>query len=357
MRLGIIGLPFVGKTTVYNLLTGAEEPIGSMVGGGHVGTETAVVDIPDSRLEALSDLLEPIKVTQAKITFVDVNGMQAGEGTIGVPGSLVNELSPMDGFLHILRAFEDPNVPHPPGPIDPSRDARDVEAEFLINDLIIVEKRLDRLEEEREKGARESGEIEREHALFSRLLDVLNGNQPLRSLSFSQEEERMLSGFGLLSKKPILLVGNLGEESPELEIDQPKGCSGVVYLKGKLELEIAQLSEEEAGFFIEEYAIEEPGRARIFRAVCEMLDQISFFTFNEEELRAWTLKSGSSALDAAATIHTDIARGFIRAEVIAWDELIQIGGMNEARTAGVLRIEGKDYRVADGEMIYIRFNI
>ncbi len=357
MRLGIIGLPAAGKTTIFNLITGANLPIGGLAGGARMDVQTSVVDVPDPRLDSLSGLLKPKKTTRARISFVDMGGLQTKTGGIGLHGTLINELAQVDGILHVIRAFEDPNVPHGLDSIDPSRDLALVEAEFILNDLMIVERRLERLEEERSKGARDRGEIEREKKLFERLYQALNRNDPLRKQSFNTEEEYTLSGFGLLSKKPLLLVINLSEGATPPVIETLGAKTDVLCLQGKLEMEISQLPVAEGQIFRNEYGIEEPGRERIIQTVYKLLGVIFFFTYNENELRSWMLPRGSSALEAAGEIHTDIARGFIRAEVIPWDELISIGGLSQARSVGKLRIEGKDYRVNDGELIYIRFNV
>jgi ribosome-binding ATPase YchF (GTP1/OBG family) len=256
-----------------------------------------------------------------------------------------------------VRAFEDENVPHVFESVDPARDISAMEAEFILNDLVRVESRLERLEEERQKGARDRGEIDREQALFHRILETLNQEQALRLTSFTSEEEHLLSGFGLLSKKPLLLVVNLIEGDREVAIDVEIEGVRITFFQGRIEMEIGQLPDEEAQIFLEEYSIDKPGRVRILQDCCALMRRISFFTFNENELRAWTISDGSTALDAAALIHTDIARGFIRAEVIGWEELLDLGGLSQARSAGKLRVEGKDYKISDGEMIYIRFNI
>ena len=357
MRIGIIGLPVSGRTTIFNDITGADLPTGALSGGARMEARTSVVDVPDPRLDSLSGLLKPKKTTQAKITFTDLDGFQVKGGTVGLLSTQIGEMAQVDGFVHVLRAFEDLNLPHVLDSNDPRRDQSLVQSEFILNDLMIVERRLERLEEERNKGARDRGEIEREKKSFERLLQTLNRGDPLRVLSYSEEEQLLFSGFGLLSKKPVLFVVNLAEESADMELDSLGENTKNLYVRGKLEMEISQLPEEEAALFQVEYGIEQPGKERILHAICELMDVLFFFTYNENELRAWMLPRGASALEAAGAIHSDIARGFIRAEVISWEELISLGGMSQARSTGKLRIEGKEYQVKDGEMIYIRFNI
>jgi hypothetical protein len=356
MHLGIIGLPRSGKTTVFNVLTGEDLPVGPLAARGLYDVQTAVVEIPDSRLDALSELLKPRKTTYAKATFSDIGGLQVGSGREGLPGPLMNQLETMDALLHVVRVFDDPTAPHPLDTIDPARDHSTLETELLLHDMLTVERRLQRLEEERQKGARDRDLIDREIAHFQHLAESLDRERPLRTLDLTTEEGQMLSGFSLLTLKPVLVVINLGEGEEDPDLDISDGVQSL-NLQGKLEMEIAQLAADEAQAFLAEYGIEQPGRERIIHFCCDLLGYLSFFTFNEQEGRAWTLRQGSSALVAAETIHSDLARGFIKAEAIAWDELVALGGLTEARAQGKLRLEGKDYQVADGELIYIRFSV
>lgn len=357
MQLGILGLPGAGKTTLFNALTGSQRPTGALSVTGRVEAHTAVVDVPDPRLDALSARFRPRKTAYAKVAYVDFAGMRIDVGREALSAPLLSQLSQLDGFVHVARAFEDASVPHPAGSIDPARDLAALESELLLNDMIIVERRLERLADERQKGGHDRATIEREAGLFRRLSDRLAKDQPLRTLELSPEDRRTLSGFGLLTLKPVLVVVNLaeGQSAPELGTTPP-GVS-VLALQGRLEAEIAQLSSEEMPAFLAEYGIEEPGSKRAIRASYDLLRFLTFFTLNEEEAHAWRLRQGGTALEAAATVHSDLARGFIRAEVIPWDELIQLGGMAEARARGKLRVEGKDYVVAEGEVIHIRFNV
>ena len=356
MHLGIIGLLRSGKTTLFNVLTGEDVPVGPSAGRGLFDVHTAVVEIPDSRLDALSELLKPRRTTYAKVTFSDIGGLQVGSGREGLPGPLMNQLEQMDALLHVVRAFDEPTAPHPLETIDPVRDHMTLETELLLHDMLMVERRLQRLAEERQKGARDHGLIDREITLFEHLAASLDRERPLRTLDLSAEEVQMLSGFGLLTLKPVLVVINLGEGEVAPDLDVSDGAQSLCIL-GKLEMEIAQLSPDEAQAFLSEYGIEQPGGERIIHSCCDLLGFLSFFTFNEQEGRAWTLRQGSSALEAAEAIHSDLARGFIKAEAIAWDELISLGGLAEAKAQGKLRLEGKDYKVADGELIYIRFSV
>lgn len=354
MRLGIIGLPQSGKTTIFNALTRGNQPV--VTSGGRFEVHTGVVDVPDERVDHLSALFKPKKTIYAKVTYADIAGLEGSKTAIA--GQLLNQLSQMDGFVHVVRCFENPSVPHPSGSLDAARDISSMESELLLNDLIAVERKLERLADERRKGGgREKTVIEREQALFERLHRALTAEQPLREVETSPEEERMLAGFGFLTRKPMLILLNLGEgqSPPPIQIHQP-GVE-VVALQGKLEMEIAQLDPQEAEVFMQEYGIAELGLKRVIHLSYRLLGLQSFFTVGEDEVRAWTIRRGATALEAAGTIHTDLAKGFIRAEVVSYDDLMALGGLAEARARGKLRLEGKDYPVQDGEIVHIRFNI
>ena len=354
MRLGIIGLPQSGKTTVFNALTRGHQPL--TTSGGRFDVHTGVVDVPDIRVDRLSELFKPKKTIYAKVTYADIAGLEGSQSAVS--GQLLNQLSQMDGLLHAVRCFDDPNVPHPSGSVNPLRDIATMDAELLLNDMIAVERKLERLAEERKKGAgREKAVIEREAVLFERFKETLSKEIPLREIELSAEEEKTLSGFGFLTRKPMLVLLNLqeGQAVPAVEYARPH--SNAVALQGKLEMEIAQLAPEDAELFMAEYGITELGLARVIRLSYDLLGLISFFTVGADEVRAWTLQRGLTAYDAAGEIHTDLQKGFIRAEVIPNDELLSLGGLTEAKAKGRLRLEGKEYIVHDGEIVHIRFNV
>ncbi len=357
MQLGIIGLQSAGKTTIFNALTGGNLPTGIAAGSGRPEIHTAVSDVPDDRLMALVGLFRPRKTVHAKVTYADIGGLKADVGREGLPRPLINQLSLVDGYLHVVRAFDDPSVPHLLGRIDPQQDFAILESEFLLTDMLTVERRLQRQAEEYQRGGRERAAVEREMALFQRLEAHLAKQQPLRILSLNEDEERLLSGFGLLTRKPMLVVVNLAEgQAPPSDLLAWREVGvDVLALQGELEMEIAQLDGEERKAFLQEYGIEESGRRRVIRASYALLNQISFFTVSENEIHAWTLRRGGTALEAAGAVHSDLARGFIRAEVIAWDLLLELGGLQEAKQQGKLRLEGKEYPVQDGEVVHIRF--
>jgi GTP-binding protein YchF len=354
MRLGIIGLPQSGKTTIFNALTRGHQPL--TTSGGRFDVHTGVVDVPDNRVDRLSDLFTPKKTIYAKVTYADIAGLEGSHNAIS--GQLLNILTQMDGLLHVVRCFEDASVPHPSGSVDPLRDIATMDAELLLNDLIAVERKLERLADERKKGGgREKSVIDREIVLFEKFKDTLSREIPLREIEISVEEEKTLAGFGFLTRKPMLVLLNLneGQETPPVEYTRPH--SNLVALQGKLEMEIAQLTPDDAQDFMAEYGINELGLERVIRLSYELLGLISFFTVGADEVRAWTIHRGSSAYEAAGEIHTDLQKGFIRAEVIPCEELIALGGLNEAKTKGRLRLEGKEYVVQDGEIVHIRFNV
>ena len=352
MRLGIIGLPQTGKTTLFNALTRGSQPTGAA--SGKIEMHTAVVDVPDPRVDKLAEMFKPKKTIYAKVTYVDIAGLD-GTNKGSISGALLNQLSQMDGFIHVVRAFTDENVPHVKETVDPLRDITDMDSELVLNDLIAVERKLEHLAEEKKKGAgRDKAVIERELVLFTRFHETLNNDTPLRDIEVSDEEMKLLSGFGFLSQKPMLIVLNLSEGQKVPEVPQLHKNTSLVALQGKLEADIAQLSPEEAQMFLAEYKIEEPSLNRMIRLSYDLLGLQSFFTAGEDECRAWTVHRGATAPEAAGEIHTDLQRGFIRAEVIAYTDLMALGGMVEAKAKGKLRVEGKEYIVQDGDILNIR---
>ncbi|MHB0989012.1 MAG: redox-regulated ATPase YchF [Bellilinea sp.] len=352
MRLGIIGLPQSGKTTLFNALTRATQPTGTT---GKIEVHTAVVEVPDPRVDVLSRMFNPKKTIYARVTYADIAGLDGSASKSGIAGTLLNQLTQMDGFIHVVRCFEDEAVPHPQGSVDAARDLAAMDGEFVLNDLIAAERKLERLAEERKKGGgRDRATIDREITLFERLQAALNDEVPLRDIEMSIEEEKMLSGFGFLSRKPVLVVFNLAEGQTAPEIAYDHRHSQLVALQGKLEMDIAQLPAEDAQLFMEEYGIEEPSLNRMIRLSYDLLGLQSFFTVGPDEVRAWTVRRGATAPEAAGEIHTDLQKGFIRAEVVTYDDLVSLGGLSEARAKGKLRLEGKEYIVQDGEVLNIR---
>jgi len=352
MKLGIIGFPQSGKTTLFNALTRGNAP--TTASAGRIEVHTAVVDVPDPRVDKLSAMFKPRKTIYAKVTYADIAGLDSGVARSGISGQLLNQLSQMDGLIHVVRCFEDGNVPHPSGSVDPARDTAAMDAELLLNDLIAVERKLERLVEERKKGGTDKVLNERQTALFTRLHEILSAEKPLRGVEISADEEKFLSGFGLLTRKPLLVLLNLGEGQAEPIVQT---ASPQVALQGKLEMEIAQLPLDDATVFMSEYGITELSLNRMISISYDLLNQQSFFTVGEDEVRAWTTKRKATAVEAAGEIHTDLAHGFVRAEVIACQDLIELGGMTEAKSKGKLRLEGKEYVVRDGDIVHIRSSL
>ncbi|MCP3959243.1 MAG: redox-regulated ATPase YchF [bacterium] len=358
MQLGILGLAKAGKTTLFNILTSSRQDTDKF--SASQKTHIAVAKVPDPRLARLRDLFEPRRYVPATVEYYDIPGIQKGGG----PQSLdLAQLRTVDALVHVVRAFEDPELPHPDGSVDPERDVETVDLELILADHEVVERRLERLAKSA-KGGLSDDEAREQKLLRETVLPALEQEKPLRDIELGPEEEKRLRGFQLLSSKPILIVLNVSED--RVAADRPAdldssagggGSSRRVIVSAPIEDEISQLSPEEQQEFLQDLGLEEPSLDRVLRASFELLGRIAFFTVGEDEVRAWTIRRGTRAREAAGTIHSDLARGFIRAEVIAWDELLRVGSMAAARDQGVLRLEGKEYVVADGEVVHVRFNV
>ncbi len=358
MKTGIIGLSAVGKSTLFHLLTGASAP----PPGGRPEARVGVARVPDTRVDALATLFKPKKKTFATVEYVDVPGVAKGEG-----GALVDlpALRGVDALLHVVRAFESDVVPHPDGSVDPLRDAKMLELELILADLQAVDRRRERLEANIKKASKAEDVAER--VLFLRMKEHLEGELPLRELAWSDEEERRLRNYSFLSGKPMLLVVNLGEKdvkdaSAALERTGLPGFTARPHLalcpvSAPIEAEMSDLSAEDARAFREDLGLREPGLDRVIRTSYDLLGLLSFLTAGEDECRAWTIRKGTRAQLAAGAIHSDIERGFIRAEVVSFDDLVAAGSLAACREKGTLRLEGKDYEVRDGDVINFRFNV
>ena len=360
MKIGIIGLPNSGKTTVFNALTrGSAET--AAFSSGLIEPNLASVKVPDARLEALAQMYHPKKITPADVQYIDVAGMSgSARASGGLSPQFLNYIGQVDALLHVVRAFEDDNVPHPEESVDPVRDIQSVDLELMFSDMAIIERRLTRLRGEIGKIAGKEREARQtELDALERLYAGLEAEQPVRSQELSDEEARLLRGFQFLSAKPMLIVLNIGEaqiaDPPQIAYQSPK--TSLVALSGQVESELAQLSDDDAAAFMEDLGIKAPARDRVITASYAMLGLISFLTAGEEEVRAWTIRAGIPAVEAAGAIHSDLQRGFIRAEVIAFDDLIAAGTMAAAKKAGTLRLEGKTYIVKDGDIIHFLFNV
>jgi hypothetical protein len=357
MRIGLFGFPSTGKSTLFRLLTGA---VPAHAGRGEA--QIAVAKVPDPRLDRLSGMYRPKKTTPATVEYLDLPAMEKGQAEKVLP---LTELRTTDALAHVVRAFPDETLPHSEGPIDPARDVATMETEFLLADHTVAERRLERIDALSKKTARP--EDAHEADLFRRVVAALEREVPLRNAGFTPDEERVLRGYTFLSAKPLLVTVNAGEaEAAKLGLGpeafglaevarHPR--TAVVALSARIEAELAELAPADAATFMADLGIEEPALARMIRASYRLLGVVSFFTVGEDECRAWTIRAGTHARSAAGTIHSDIERGFIRAEVVAYPDLIAAGSLAACRERGTLRLEGKEYVVQDGDVVHFRFNV
>lgn len=361
MKLGITGLPKTGKTTIFNLVTGSTldtSKFAATVEDIHRGIAT----VPDERLDRLEVMYSSRKKVPASIEFLDFAGLSLGSER---ESKLVGDLRNLDAFVHVLRAFDDPEIPHPAGSVNPARDAENHVAELILNDLIVVESRLERLEKQTMKM--KSEELMRDKALMLRIREELEANRSLREVEFSEDEKTAIRGFGFLSFKPMLFALNVGEdEAGALDAAVEKwGLGAMTADRGLLvcplcanaEEEIGRLAPEERALFLEDLGITTLGSIRLIRSAFELLGLITFFTAGEKDAHAWTVRHGSKAPKAAGAIHSDMEKGFIRMEVVHCEDLLAAGSEAEAKKRGVYRLEGKEYQVNDGDVVVVRFNI
>ncbi|MCU0226337.1 MAG: YchF family ATPase [Bryobacterales bacterium] len=355
MKTAIIGLPMVGKTSLFTILTGVHES--SRMGAMEV--RVGVAKVPDARLDALAEVFQPEKLTHATIEFLDVPSIS--KEVLREPSYLAS-LRFADAFAHVLRVFESDIVPHEKGSVDPIRDLEDVEAELILSDLVQVEKRLERLEKDRKKI--KDPKLDKEYEVLERFKAALEGNQPLREVEVDAEGEKLVRGFMFLSQKPILFVLNVGEENAprlaELEVEYREKLvagrkqAGVTAICGKIEAELTEMSAEEAAEFMESYGLKENGLKRMVSATYTLLGRMSFLTAGEPEVRAWTIPVNCKAVHAAGEIHSDLEKKFIRAEVANWKDLVDHQGWSGLKGTALMRLEGRDYVVQDGDVLMIR---
>ena len=355
MKTAIIGLPMVGKTSLFTILTGAhqEARIGS------TAARVGVAKVPDERLDELARLFEPKKVTHASVEYVDMPAIS--RDSLRDP-SYVASLRVVDAFAHVLRLFEDGTIPHEKGSVDPLRDLEDVETELILSDLVVIEKRLERLDKDRKKF--KNPELDREFELLQKCKSAVEANTPLRQFDLDPDDEKRIRGFQFLSQKPLLYVLNLGEaDAPKLHAKEREFREGplagrtgtaATAICGKVEAELAELPIAEQQDFLSSYGLAESGLERLIAATYSLLGLMSFLTAGEDEVHAWTIPFHSTAVKAAGAIHSDFEKKFIRAEVVNWKSLVDLGGYSGVRDKGLLRLEGKDYIVKDGDVLVIR---
>jgi GTP-binding protein YchF len=364
--IGIIGLSQSGKTTVFNALTGGKAENITHAAGGlshHVG----VAKVPEPRLKILTDLLHPGKVVYAEAKYTDVGAsVKSLAADKGMGGQLLNQLSTVDTLMYIVRAFSDESIPHPQGTLDINRDITTLNLELVFSDLAIMERRLEKLEttlKAAKPGERQG--VMQEKEIMLRFKAELEKDRPLRELKMDPAENRFIVNYQFLTAKPVLIVINIDEnqleQAPSMEEELNRQYSGtgcrIITLCGKLEMELSQLAEDAALEFRKDFGLKESGLERTIRMSYELSDLITFFSSASNEVRAWSIKNGTSAQKAAGKIHTDMEKGFIRAECIGLDDLVQCGSIAEARKKGLLRVEGKDYIVRDGDVITFLFNV
>lgn len=359
MKIAIIGLPLSGKSTVFNVLTKSNIETSSY-SGSKAAPNIAVVKVPDERVELLTEIFNPKKKTPAEIVFEDFVGV-VKDGQKKKESAFSEEVKQADALVHVCRVFEDETIPHPSGKVDPLDDAEIIELELIMADLIHVDNKIERLKKEISK--KKTPELETEFDLMQRLKDGLEAEKPIRQMELTEAEKKLIRGYCYLSQKPMLLLANISEDQlddppvAELKDFAQKAGLELQVLCAKLEMEISQMSDEEQLNFLGEFGIEKSARDIFIRKAYELLGLISFFTVGEDEVRAWTIVNGTEAAEAAGVIHTDLQRGFIRAETVHYEDFMTVKSLSGARDKGILRQEGKTYVVKDGDIINVKFNV
>lgn len=364
MKLGIVGLPNVGKSTLFNAITNAGAQSANYP-FCTIEPNIGMVTVPDKRLDRLAELYEPDKFTPATIEFVDIAGLVKGASKgEGLGNKFLSNIREVDAIVHVVRCFENDDIVHVEGSIDPARDIETIDLELILSDLEVLDRRIDRTR----KSLKADKAFQTELDFFLRVKEALEAGNSARSVECNEEEAALLASVSLLTNKPIIFAANLSEEDYQTGVEQnrflqvvreyaEKEHAAVLPICAEIEAEIAPLEPDEKALFLSDLGLEESGLDRLITACYDLLGLMSFLTAGKQEVRAWTIKKGTKAPQAAGKIHTDFERGFIRAEVIGFDELMECGNMVAAKEKGLVRSEGKDYVMQDGDIVLFRFNV
>ncbi|MDH5716580.1 MAG: redox-regulated ATPase YchF [Spirochaetia bacterium] len=365
LQCGIVGLPNVGKSTIFNALTKSHSAEAANYPFCTIDPNVGVVEVPDNRFNKIIELVKPKSRVPAAIEFVDIAGLVKGASKgEGLGNKFLSHIRQVDAILHIVRCFEDENVTHVSGKPSPADDIQVIELELILADLEQAQKKLDSFQKKKKSGDKEAISL---CAILEKIMNVLSQEKPALNADLSEEERFKIKEFSFLTLKPVLFVANVSDSEignyesnsyyQSIKVEAQKRKSEVIAVSGKIESEISELSDEEEKEFLKDLGLDEPGLNRAIRAAYKLLGYRTFFTAGEQEVRAWNIKAGTLAPQAAGVIHSDIEHGFIRAEVTSYDDLVSYGGLKQAKEAGKMRLEGKEYEVKDGDVIYFRFNV